>query len=140
MLHQYIYIVQPNTDENGWQYRSSWSDGIITSRDEQWVESPYHDTNHDLRVRRRCLAVLSVCHEFHKLYLFRLWMTTVVRKDEFIRAKKAMVDNLTGSRGDVILQGVLYKYQPDGAGYLMNSSDLAASSQLPFSPFPFLAV
>ena len=43
-------------------------------------------------------------------------MTTVVRKDEFIRAKKAMVDNLTGSRGDVILQGVLYKYQPDGAG------------------------
>ena len=61
MLHQYIYIVQPNTDENGWQYRSSWSDGIITSRDEQWVESPYHDTNHDLRVRRRCLACSSVC-------------------------------------------------------------------------------
>ena len=65
-------------------------------------------------------------------------MTTVVRKDEFIRAKKAMVDNLTGSRGDVILQGVLYKYQPDGAGYLVNSSDLAASSQLPFIlSFPF---
>ena len=67
MLHQYIYIVQPNTDENGWQYRSSWSDGIITSRDEQWVESPYHDTNHDLRVRRRCLACSSVMNSINNI-------------------------------------------------------------------------
>lgn len=43
-------------------------------------------------------------------------MTTVVRKDEFLRAKKAVMDNLTGARGDIILQGVLFKYQPDTAG------------------------
>jgi hypothetical protein len=55
MLHQYIYIIQPNTDENGWQYRSTWSDGIVTSRDEQWVESGFNGTqeNASLHVRRR---------------------------------------------------------------------------------------
>jgi len=60
MLHQYIYIIQPNTDEAGWQYRSNWSDGIVTSRDEQWLESAFSGPgvsggleNMQLQVRRR---------------------------------------------------------------------------------------
>ena len=29
MLHQYIHIIQQNTDDDGWQYRSTWSEGDI---------------------------------------------------------------------------------------------------------------
>jgi|APCry1669189000_1035189.scaffolds.fasta_scaffold519753_1 hypothetical protein len=43
-------------------------------------------------------------------------MTTVVRKDDVIKAKKLVSENLTGSKGDIILQGLLYKYQPEAAG------------------------
>ena len=38
-LHPYIPIVQTNTDPEGWQYRSDWSEeGAPGARDEQWAE------------------------------------------------------------------------------------------------------
>lgn len=91
MLHQYIYVIQQNTDENGWQYRSNWSDGIVNGMDEQWVDH-YNDAKY---VRRR------------------LWMTTVVKKEDLIKAKKMVTENLNGVKGDVIMSGNLYKYHPE---------------------------
>ena len=93
MMHQYVYIVQQNTDENGWQYRSDWSEGALSSKDEQWAEK-YVPAVHN--VRRR------------------LWMTTVVKKADVIGAKKLVYDSLNGpSKKDVIMQGNLYRYNQD---------------------------
>jgi hypothetical protein len=92
MLHQYINVIQQNTDEHGWQYRSKWSNGLINGRgEEQWGESPGEN-----RVVRR-----------------RLWMTTVVKKDDLARAKKIIVDSLVvNTKGEqAILQGTLYRHQ-----------------------------
>jgi hypothetical protein len=36
-------------------------------------------------------------------------MTTVVRKDDVIKAKRLISENLSGSKGDIILQGILNK-------------------------------
>ena len=93
MMHQYINIVQANTDENGWQYRSDWSDGALSSRDEQWTDryrAGYHF------VRRR------------------LWMTTVVKKNEIMNSKRVVYDSLTAAaKKEVIMQGHLYKYNTE---------------------------
>jgi hypothetical protein len=92
MMHQYINIIQQNTDDDGWQYRSNWSEGPLTSKDEQWVEKYTEGHN----VRRR------------------LWMTTVVKKDDVMRAKKLVYDSLNaGPKRDVILQGNLYRYHQE---------------------------
>eukprot|EP01038_Epipyxis_sp_PR26KG_P011239 gene11239-15080_t len=89
MLHQYIYVIQNNTDDNGWQYRSNWSEsGIVGNSEEQWVDT----CNDDKLVRRR------------------LWMTTVVKKEDIIRAKKMVTENLNGVKGDCIMQGFLFRY------------------------------
>ena len=93
MMHQYVFIVQQNTDENGWQYRSDWSEGTLSSKDEQWVEK-YNPALHN--VRRR------------------LWMTTVVKKNDVIAAKKLVYDSLNAPpKKDVIMQGNLYRYNQD---------------------------
>lgn len=35
-VHQLIYVVETNTDPDGWQYRSSWPIVALSSSDEQW--------------------------------------------------------------------------------------------------------
>lgn len=92
MLHQYIYIIQQNTDEHGWQYRSKWSNGLINGRgEEQWSEAP----GENKMVRRR------------------LWMTTVVKKNDLGKAKKIIAESLgVNTKGEqAILQGTLYRHQ-----------------------------
>lgn len=91
MLHQYVYIVQQNTDDEGWQYRSTWSEGTPGAGDEQWVDT-YNESKY---VRRR------------------MWMTTVVRKDEMWRGKKMAFEELNRASGDAILQETLYLYNPE---------------------------
>lgn len=93
-MHQYINIVQQNTDENGWQYRSDWAEGgTLSSKDEQWVDR-YKQGVHF--VRRR------------------LWMTTVVKKNDVMSAKKLVYDSLNASsKKDVIMQGNLYRYNQE---------------------------
>lgn len=78
-----------NTDDHGWQYRSDWSVGVLNPQDEQWV-----GVNADGRDVRR-----------------RLWMTTVVRKDDMIRAKRILSETLQKSRSGTILQGDLFKLE-----------------------------
>jgi hypothetical protein len=91
MLHQYINIVQSNTDDNGWQYRSTWSEGTLNATDEQWVD---------------------ICDE-NKQVRRRLWMTTVVKRDDFIKAKKMVGDELLKSQDDFILKEDLYLHDPE---------------------------
>lgn len=91
MLHQYINIVQSNTDDYGWQYRSTWSDGSLNATDEQWV-----DVNDEAKQVRR-----------------RLWMTTVVKRDDFVRAKKMVSEELMKASDDFILKEDLYVYNPE---------------------------
>mmetsp|Transcript_23543 Transcript_23543/g.21418 ORF Transcript_23543/g.21418 Transcript_23543/m.21418 type:complete len:1061 (-) Transcript_23543:928-4110(-) len=88
-VHQYIYVKHTNTDDHGWQYRSDWSVGVLSPQDEQWV-----GVNADGRDVRR-----------------RLWMTTVVRRDDVIRAKRILSESLQKARTGVILQGELYKLE-----------------------------
>jgi hypothetical protein len=90
MLHQYIYIVQQNTDDFGWQYRTAWSDGPLKSSDEQWI-----DTHDDAKYVRR-----------------RLWMTTVVKRDDMIQGKKMVYEELNKSKGEAIYQEFLFFYHP----------------------------
>ncbi len=43
----------------------------------------------------------------------RLWMTTVVKRDEMIRAKKMVTEELSKTNVDAILQEILYLYNPE---------------------------
>lgn len=86
-LHQYVYVKHANTDDHGWQYRSDWSSGVLNPKDEQWV-----NTNADGRDVRR-----------------RLWMVTVVKREDLIRSKKLLSDALQAGSNEVILDGYLYR-------------------------------
>lgn len=93
-VHQYIYVLHGNTDDHGWQYRSDWSEGVLEPQDEQWTG--VHTDQHE--VRRR------------------IWMTTVVKRDDLIRAKRILSESLQrGSTGDV-LSGILLKLDQGYAG------------------------
>lgn len=93
-VHQYIYVLHGNTDDHGWQYRSDWSEGVLEPQDEQWIG--VHTEQHE--VRRR------------------IWMTTVVKRDDLIRAKRILSESLIkGSTGD-ILQGNLLKLSDGSEG------------------------
>lgn len=88
-VHQYIYVLQPSTDEHGWQYRSVWSDGPVTEKDEQWVKF----NSHGLDTRRR------------------LWITTVVRQDDHITAKNKLSEAFTIKPRGIIMLGDLYRQE-----------------------------
>jgi len=90
MLHQYIYIIQQNTDDDGWQYRSTWSDGVISSREENWL--PIMSDN-------------SYCRR-------RVWMTTVVKREDVANAKRLLSDAIHRYPIDAILEGTLLVYLP----------------------------
>lgn len=95
-IHQYVYVLQPATDEHGWQYRSEWSDGPITEADEQWVKA----NSPGLDVRRR------------------LWMITVVKRDDVVTAKRKLSEALTNRPRHAIIEGELYRQEQ---GALMKS-------------------
>ena len=84
-------VVQQNTDEHGWQYRSSWPRFALEPSDEQWSSrnGPRAD------VRRR------------------LWMTTVVKRDEVIAAKWKIAELIHSRQRGVILSGPLLRLEDD---------------------------
>ena len=88
-VHQYMYVLQPSTDEHGWQYRSRWSNGPLGEGDEPWVKN----NQHGLDARRR------------------LWITTVVRQDDLMTSKKKLEDNFTAKSRGVIMLGDLYRQE-----------------------------
>jgi hypothetical protein len=101
-----MYIVQQNTDDQGWQYRSTWSDGTVGANEEPWTD------NYDLTkyVRRR------------------MWMTTVVRKDDMMKAKALVAESIHKPRDDVIYQEYLYVCHATAAGNNNKSDSLISSA------------
>ncbi|RYG67023.1 hypothetical protein EON64_08385, partial [archaeon] len=90
-LHPYVYIAQQNTDDDGWQYRSTWSNGSLTPEEEQWGD---------------------LCEE-NKLVRRRLWMVTVVKRDDLIRSKGMACEELAKAQlNEPILQETMLMYQP----------------------------
>lgn len=95
-IHQYIYNLQSNTDEHGWQYRSDWSNGALTALDEQWVP----DNRDGLDVRRR------------------LWFLTLCLKDDVTNAKEVLEKAIRFCPRGVIMRGDLVRLEQ---GTLMKS-------------------
>jgi hypothetical protein len=93
-VHQYIYVLQHNTDDHGWQYRTEWSNGPLAQGDEPWVP-----VNQDGRNVRR-----------------RLWMTTVVRQDDIVNAKRVLSEALQAHRQGSIIQKELWRNEPNVLG------------------------
>lgn len=90
MVHQYIYIIHDNTDDFGWQYRSDWPQTPVPGpRDEPWTNQPYPFS----RVRRR------------------IWMTTIVPRQELVKAKRLLSENVRIDSGIIKLQGELNRYE-----------------------------
>ena len=84
VVHQFIYQVNPSTDDFGWQYRSKWSNGV-KYEDEQWV-ALFDEKKHF--VRRR------------------LWFTSLV--NDIMRGKQLLHSELTSEkRTEVIAQGLI---------------------------------
>eukprot|EP00981_Chlorochromonas_danica_P011190 scaffold3799_cov168-Ochromonas_danica.AAC.3 len=105
-LHPYIYITQGNTDDDGWQYRSNWSQGVLSANEEQWSEGQNKQVEgqqEELRVRRR------------------LWMVTVVRREDIIAAKVLATDEMKKNiaSAEPILQETLW---------VLSSADLSSNS------------
>jgi hypothetical protein len=85
-LHSYMYVLQPSTDDHGWQYRSVWSNGPLTENDEPWVKS----NSHGLDARRR------------------LWITTVVKEADVLTAKQRLSAAFKSKPRGVIILGDLF--------------------------------
>jgi hypothetical protein len=92
--HTFLPVVQQSTDEHGWQYRSHWPKVASETADEPWCNN--HATNAD--VRRR------------------LWMTTVVRRDDILSAKRKISDLILSRQRGVILNGPLMRLETDATG------------------------
>ena len=73
-LHHFIYVLEEDRDETGWEYRSDWSDGTPGEDDEQWS-----------RVRKQGSANVRR----------RVWMTSVVKDEELAQAKEKVSEFLT---------------------------------------------
>ena len=87
-------VVQPSTDEHGWQYRSSWPTQALEANDENWSNN--NASNAD--VRRR------------------LWMTTVVKRDDVLAAKRKISELILSRQRGVILSGPLLRLEHDENG------------------------
>jgi hypothetical protein len=83
MVHQFLYIVHENTDEFGWQYRHQWPHSVPGPKEEPWSNKQ----NSSSRVRRR------------------IWMTTVCPRQDLVRAKRYLAENLRVDNGIIKKQG-----------------------------------
>ena len=91
-MHPFIYVLQQNTDDHGWQYRTDWSDGPLGPSDEPWVH-----LKDGRNVRRR------------------LWMTTVVRQHDLLKAKRVLTEALQSHDAQSIIQRTILRKRSDGS-------------------------
>ena len=87
-------VVQESTDEHGWQYRSQWPQHALDASDELW-------TNHET-------SALDV--------RWRLWMSTVVRRDDVLEAKRRISGLLRSRLRGEIMVGKLTRLEEDESG------------------------
>jgi hypothetical protein len=88
MVHNFIWVIHEATDEFGWQYRHQWP--TVSRREEQVWTSSFQANS---RVRRR------------------VWMTTVVPKQDLVKAKRYLYENLMRDDGNPILTNDLNRYE-----------------------------
>eukprot|EP01038_Epipyxis_sp_PR26KG_P012789 gene12789-17146_t len=88
-VHEFIYSIQNNTDENGWQYRSTWNENILTGDDEPWSSV----SSANMMVRRR------------------LWLTTVVKSAELVDSRQLLSSNINQESNIIIHEGSLFLYK-----------------------------
>jgi hypothetical protein len=102
MLHPYIHVVQQTTDDDGWLYRSQWNTDAQMMSQSQSMSSvanePWSDTSEPDKLVRR-----------------RLWMTTVVKKDDFLKAKRLFSEWLDKPRDDAVYQDTVSFCQLTGS-------------------------
>ena len=94
IVNYFPTVVQQSTDEHGWQYRSQWPQQALEPTDELWSNN--NATNAD--VRRR------------------LWMTTVVKRDDVLSAKRKISELILSRQRGVILRGPLLRLEEDEHG------------------------
>lgn len=95
-LHHYIYLLQSNTDEHGWQYRSDWYHGTPKALDEQWVG----ENREGLDVRRR------------------LWFITICQSQDVSKCKAILAESIRKHPRGIIMRGNLARSEQ---GTLMKS-------------------
>ena len=83
-----------NTDPDGWQYRSEWPRAVLTEADEPWSAMPLESQQSTARRR--------------------LWMTTVVMRDDVLAAKRKISDTIQAHQRGVILGGPLLRLEDSG--------------------------
>ena len=81
-LHDFMFVKKKNTDELGWQYRSTWHSGLEDLNIEPWAECFIQGKHF---VRRR------------------LWITTNVIESDLIRAKKLLSSSLRANEDGAVL-------------------------------------
>ena len=91
-VHQLIYVVETNTDPDGWQYRSEWPIVALANTDEQWSNQ-----SANANVRRR------------------LWMTTVVMRDDVLIAKRKISELIQSYQRGQILVGPLLRLEENAS-------------------------
>eukprot|EP01034_Spumella_vulgaris_P032681 gene32681-40330_t len=95
MVHQYIYVVHDQTDAHGWQYNADWNTNHVSNfskENEGWTPL--------------CLA--------HSTVRRRIWMTTVVAREDLNRSKRLLSENTQNDTGHIYMQGDLLCFEkPD---------------------------
>lgn len=92
-FHVFV-VVYDGTDEQGWQYRSSWPTQALAADDEQWSKKNASDAG----VRRR------------------LWMTTLVERENVSLAKMKLSEVVVSREIGLILNGPLLRLEQDENG------------------------
>jgi hypothetical protein len=92
-IHQFVYVLSPDTDEHGWQYRSHYPEFVAEAEDvnggEPWNKANFAECN----VRRR------------------IWMATIGRADQLVFSKKKLAEGLTKRSKTLIMEGELLRHE-----------------------------
>ena len=86
-VHHFIYVLSPDTDEHGWEYRSQFSDGVLTDSDEQWSSIK----------QSKCFARR------------RVWMATMCKIEDVVMAKRALGEAVAKRHKTLILEGEIFR-------------------------------
>lgn len=125
-IHQYIYVLQPNTDEHGYIIRLIVYVYVLIqictlggNIDQNGVMAPSQKVTNRLVVVL-CEAAIARCLMSALQWMKvnspgldvrrRLWMITVVKRDDVVAAKRRLADALTNRTRHVVLEGELFRY------------------------------
>lgn len=103
-IHQFIYILSPDTDEHGWQYRSHFPE--YAAEAEAPLQVSVNDTN-DIGYEPWTKENSPGCNVRR-----RVWMTTIGRADQLVFSKKKLAESLISKRSKfLIMEGELLRHE-----------------------------